>query len=108
MAEHVKNINGENFDATVGKGVAVLDFWAPWCGPCKMQGPIFETAAGMFVDKVVFAKVNVDEVPDVAAKFGVRSIPTIVVLKDGATVETKIGLTRASELSEMVKKVMQN
>ena len=102
--EHVREITAATFAEAVGKGVAVLDFWAPWCGPCKMQGPLFETAAAALAGQAVFAKVNVDEAQELAAQFGVRSIPTLVVLKDGNAVETKVGLTRAAELAEMVRK----
>ena len=103
-SENVKDVTGENFVEMVGKGVVVLDFWAPWCGPCKMQAPFFETAAKMMEWLATFGKVNIDEAVDLAAQFGVRSIPTIVVVKNGAAVETKVGLARVAELSEMVKK----
>ena len=103
-SENVVEVTAATFAEVTGKGVAVLDFWAPWCGPCKMQGPLFETAATALAGQAVFAKVNVDEAGDVAAQFGVRSIPTLVVLKDGKAVETKVGLTRAAELADMVRK----
>ena len=105
-SEHVCEVTAATFAEVAGKGVAVLDFWAPWCGPCKMQGPLFETAAATLAGKAVFAKVNVDDAQDLAAQFGVRSIPTIVVLKDGKAVETKVGLTRAAELAEMARKYL--
>ena len=105
-SEHVKEITAATFAEAVGAGVAALDFWAPWCNPCRAQGPFFEAAAAILAGKAVFAKVNVDEAQDLAAQFGVRSIPTIVVLKEGKAVETKVGLTRAAELAEMVRKYL--
>ena len=103
-SENIKDVTNESFVELVGKGVVVLDFWAPWCGPCKMQAPFFEMTAKMMEGLATFGKVNIDEAGDLAARFGVRSIPTIIVLKNGEAVETKVGLTRTAELSEMVKK----
>jgi thioredoxin 1 len=102
-SEHVQEWTNETFDAATKSGVAVVDFWAPWCGPCRMMGPIFETVAKAFGGKASFGKVNVDEAAEVAAKFGVRSIPTLVVLKDGKVVSTKVGLARADELTALVQ-----
>lgn len=102
-SDHVKEWTKETFDQATAQGVAVVDFWAPWCGPCRMMGPIFETVAAAMAGKAVFGKVNVDEANDVAAKFGVRSIPTLVVLKNGKVVATKVGLARADELTALVQ-----
>lgn len=102
-SEHVKELTSATFDAAVASGVAVIDFWAPWCGPCRMMGPIFEATAAVVGGKATFAKVNVDDSGDIAARFGVRSIPTLVVLKDGKAVATKVGLTRQEELAALVQ-----
>jgi len=83
MAEGVVDLNGSNYDETTKAGVVLIDFWAPWCGPCKMQTPILEKVAAEVGEKAVIAKVNVDENPELAAKYGIRSIPTLILLKDG-------------------------
>ena len=88
----VLHLNAENFDQTVSAAdVALVDFWAPWCGPCKMLGPAFAEAAGEIGDKAVLAKVNVDEQQDLAARFGVTSIPTIIIFKGGKEVIRSLG-----------------
>ena len=81
-----------------------LDFWADWCGPCKMLGPTFERLAEQFGEKVTFGKVNVDEVPEIANKFGIRSIPTLILLQGGNVVETMVGLRSEQELTQMLNR----
>ncbi|NLB51656.1 MAG: thioredoxin, partial [Syntrophomonadaceae bacterium] len=85
----VKNISNDNFELDVIQaGLPVLvDFWAPWCGPCKMVGPIVETLAVENEGKLLVGKVNVDENKDLAVKYGIRGIPTLVFFKDGAEVK---------------------
>ncbi len=100
--EHVSELSSATFDDAVAQGVTVIDFWAPWCGPCRMMAPIFEGVAASMSGKASFAKVNIDEAPELATRFGVRSIPTLVVLKDGKAVATKVGLTRQDELAALV------
>lgn len=81
-----------------------LDFWADWCGPCKMLAPTFERLAEKFGEQVTFAKVNVDELPDVANKFSVRSIPTLVLLQNGNVVERLVGLRSEQELAQVLSR----
>lgn len=83
--------------------VKFLDFWAPWCGPCKMMEPIFEELAKEYSDKAEFIKINVDEDPQTASKYGVMSIPTYVVEKDDKEVGRKIGVTAKAELLKLLQ-----
>ncbi len=76
----------------------LIDFWAPWCGPCRMQSPILDEVAAQVGDRAVVAKVNVDEEPELAAAFGVQSIPTLVVLKGERLVQRMVGLQQAPAL----------
>jgi thioredoxin 1 len=81
-----------------------LDFWANWCGPCKMMLPTFEKLAEQYGDQVTFAKINVDELPDIANRFSVRSIPTFVLLQDGNVVERLVGARSEKELAELLSR----
>lgn len=98
---NVMEFNGDNFDSEVVKSdVPVLvDFWAPWCGPCKMIGPIIEELAGEFGDKVKIGKVNVDNNQDLAAKFGIRGIPTVMLFKGGESVNSFVGVRPKEDLA---------
>ena len=79
-----------------------LDFWAEWCGPCKMLAPTFERLAEKYGEQVTFAKVNVDELPDIANQFGIRSIPTLILLQSGNVVEKLVGLRSEQELAQVL------
>jgi thioredoxin 1 len=91
-----------NFDAEVMSSdkPVLVDFWAPWCAPCRAVGPTVDAIADSFAGKAKVGKVNIDEHPAIAAKFGVQSIPTIIVVKDGAVADTFVGIRDEETLSE--------
>ena len=100
----ILKINEDNFEKEVleSEKTVLIDFFADWCGPCKMLSPIIEQFAKEN-DKVKVVKINVDELPDLAVKYGVRSIPTLVVIKNGEEVNRSVGLIDKSEILELVK-----
>jgi thioredoxin 1 len=85
------------------EGVAVVDFWAEWCGPCRMITPIIEELSKEYDGKAMIGKVNVDENPEVSMKYGIRSIPTVLVLKNGEVVDKQVGVTTKQKLVDKIE-----
>ena len=100
------HINENNFDEEILKAEkpALVDFWAPWCGPCKMIGPIIEGLAEEYRGRVKVTKLNVDDNPNKAAAYGIKSIPTLILFKDGKVLDTLVGLVSKDRLIEFVNK----
>lgn len=100
MNEHIKAVTDSSFEQDVLKSTkpTIVDFWAEWCGPCKALGPIFDEVAGLYHDKVNFAKINIDDNPLAASKYGVMSIPTLILFKNGQVEAVKMGLLSKSQL----------
>ena len=103
----VKHLNSENFDSETSKGVALIDFWAEWCGPCKMLGPVLEEVAKEVGNDAVIGKINVDEAQELAMKYAVRSIPAIFILKDGKTIQQFIGIQSKQVLVNALKDALK-
>ena len=101
-------VNDENFDDEVLRSdiPVLVDFWAEWCGPCKVVGPTVEALASDYQGKVKVAKLNVDDNPEAAGRFGVRSIPTLIVFKDGEAQQTAVGVKPKGQLAELIEKVL--
>jgi len=107
MANGVLDLVESDFDETVAHGIVLVDFGAPWCGPCKMQTPILEDqVVAQVADKAKIAKVNVDENKNLATKYAIRSIPAIILFKDGEIVKQFIGLQRAEVLISAIEEAV--
>jgi len=105
--ETVVELTDGNFADEISEGVTLVDFWAPWCGPCRSQGPIVEEVAAHVGDKATVAKVNVDDAPKAANRFGIRSIPTLIVFRDGKPVEQFVGVTQRHVLVSAIENAQQ-
>ena len=103
----VINLNSDNFEEVVmsSNKPVLIDFWATWCGPCKMQSPVIEELGNELEGSAVIAKLNVDENPELAAKFSVMSIPTLIVINDGKVFERKTGVTPKDTLLSILNSV---
>jgi thioredoxin 1 len=104
MSEHLRDISDEQFDEQVLQSdkMVLVDFWAPWCGPCKMMTPTLEAIAAERSDHLVCVKMNVDENPQTPAKYGVRGIPTLLLVRGGEVVATQVGAMSLGQLNEWV------
>lgn len=99
----IKHLKTAEFDAAVDAApLAMVDFWASWCGPCKMLSPVVEAIADQYDGKALVGKVNVDEEPELARRFGVMSIPTVVFLKNGREFDRKVGVMPAEAFTELL------
>ncbi|MFO7749872.1 MAG: thioredoxin [Desulfobacteraceae bacterium] len=104
-----KDIRDDAFETEVinSEKPVLVDFWAPWCGPCKAIGPIVEDLEKTYGDKMVFAKINVDEEPVSPSKYGIQAIPTIILFKDGKVAEQVVGMVGKDKIEESIKTVIE-
>ena len=100
----IVNVNADNFVSESEKGLVLVDFWAPWCGPCKMIAPVLEEISGEMADDLKIVKVNVDDNQELAGQFGIMSIPTMLILKDGQVKDSVTGFLPKEPLEAMIKK----
>ena len=107
MVEHVNN---ETFEKEVVQSdiPVIVDFWAAWCGPCQMMGPVFEELAGEYEDKLKFVKVSTEEAPEIAQKYGVQGIPSLIVMKNGEEVERIVGFNPKDALKQKIDSILNN
>ncbi len=102
------NLTDSNFDIEKSKySLLVVDFWAAWCGPCKMISPIIEQLAEQYAGKIVFGKVNVDENPHISQRFGIQSIPTLMIVKEGQVIDVMIGALPKGQIENRIEQHIQ-
>lgn len=100
----ITHATDQNFTSETGEGLVLTDFWATWCGPCKMIAPVLEELDGELGEKVKIVKLDVDENQETASKYGVMSIPTLIVMKDGKEVDKVVGYQPKEALVELINK----
>lgn len=105
MSEHVKHVTDDSFEQDVlqASEPVLVDYWAEWCGPCKMIAPVVEELAAQYDGKIKFTKVDVDQNPQTSAKFGIRSIPTLLIFKGGAPVDQVVGAVPKAVLEQRLQ-----
>jgi thioredoxin 1 len=105
-SEHILNLGDDDFDDRIQKieGPVVVDFWAAWCGPCKVIAPVLEELAEEMAGKATVAKVDVDQHGDIAHRFGIRSIPTLMIFKDGKVVDQWVGTAPKQQIRSLIEK----
>lgn len=101
--EQVRNIDDSNFEQSIGEGLTIVDFWAPWCQPCLIQGPILEKVAQQVGDKAKVCKLNVDENMATPGRFGITGIPTMIIFKDGQPAKQFVGVQGEQTLVKAVE-----
>jgi len=108
MAGNLIELSDASFDETVHKATepVLVDFWAPWCGPCRMLAPIIEQIADEFAGKAKVCKLNTDDARDTAVEFGISAIPTVILFKDGQVQKKWVGLTSKKDISEAINKLL--
>jgi len=97
-------LSKNDFDEKIKTGIAMVDFWAEWCGPCKMAGPVVEELANEYKDKALVGKVDVDAEPELASKYGVMSIPTVVLFRDGQEIGRQVGFAGKAGYVQLLQK----
>ncbi|TSA83195.1 thioredoxin [Helicobacter mehlei] len=105
MAHYIE-LTHENFESVTNSGAVVVDFWAPWCGPCKMLSPIIDELASEYEGKAKICKVNTDEQDELSAKYGIRSIPTVLYMKDGQVMNQTVGALSKQALKDNIDKLL--
>ena len=105
MGKYIE-LTSANLDATINEGVSLVDFWAPWCGPCRMIAPVIEELAESYEGKANICKVNTDEEQEIAGKFGIRSIPTIIFFKNGEVVDQMVGAASKQAFEEKLNALL--
>ncbi len=102
MAGHIKYLDDQNFEAEIAKGVTLVDFYADWCGPCRMIAPIIEELSNEMDGKAKIAKLDIEKAQNVTSKFGVTSIPTIIIFKDGKEHKRVVGVRDKEALADLI------
>ena len=106
MAENVIELTDDSFESTINDGVVLVDFWAPWCGPCKMITPVVEEIAGEYAGKVTICKMNTDEHRDAAVQHAISAIPTLILFNAGEVAKKWVGLTTKDDLTEAIDELL--